>query len=130
MCYYKHNREIAKIAEKDIVVYKTGKCVKSFFHEDQFSPSVYKEFKYTKDEKTERIEFVNPFDKLGYIYYPTIEKGYHFYLDKKYAISYTRDVGIFIIPKGTIYFSNYCSGMHMGVAEQLIFKDIVNFKTH
>lgn len=125
MCYYKHNQEIAKIAEKDIVVYKTGKYLKRFFHKDQFSPVNFSEFKYTKDKKTERIKFADPFGKEGYIYYPRIEKGYHFYLDKEDAVSPMWNVGIFIIPKDTIYFSNYSSGMHMGVAEQLIFKDVL-----
>ena len=121
-----YKESVAKIAERDIEVYKTDG--KSFFFGLLFRPGIMEKFIYLKYKKTKRVN-IKPiyYENEDYVSienrYWEINEGYHAYKNEDDLSDYytNKNKGIFyrfIIPKGTIYFDND----YEICAERLIYK--------
>lgn len=119
MCYYTTEKERAKIAKQDMIVYKTVIRIKKGIYVAGYKTG----YKYTIDQLQPKIKI-----KKHHFYSLCISEGYHFALNRKGAkehkkhLSWIRNKGVsvhkFLIPKGTRYFFNDEIGE--GVAEQII----------
>lgn len=96
----------AKIAEKDIVVYKIGKVLNNKFR------SLYQNYIYGVKELNAKIS-LRPASDWDYLPHSLIWEGYHSYLTEETA-KYVRDmwntpeeIGIFEVPVGATIYVNY-----------------------
>jgi len=123
MCYILKKYERAKIAKRDIIVYKVGDIITKKDGSHIFRSEMQK-YLYLPNKLQPKVELKPIFrtirvgrrksesemkkrEKL-------IFKGYHFYTERGSVLPL-----IFVIPKGTKYYV----GKFEGVAEQLIFID-------
>src|SRR6187402_1329893 len=82
-------------AAQDIICFKNGEI-----NGTTFEPP-YNDFEYHKGQRTNRV----PIKRGSHVY-----EGYHTYNNLKDAQDTSRNVGIFIIPKGELYIEGYFNG--------------------
>lgn len=122
MCYITNRKEKAKIAEKDLVVYKIldGKHNSKIYNHSYKKGVLQPRIKMKKEKLMDPL-FNYPFREIN--------KGYHFYVKDPlsnysfYNLKKLPDTRIkkFLIPKGTRYFINRKRDiLGEGVAEQII----------
>lgn len=122
MCFYLEsdkleNFEIKK-AKEDIICYKLGSTSKSKIGWPLFNPMYRSSFCYYKNLKTKRVKIKVDFSDHQMIIY----EGYHSFISLNGEYFFSDRVGVFIIPKGTMYYINERDNVY--VSERLIYKGL------
>lgn len=118
MCLTVNNGATFKVAQKDIIVYKTGAI-----YGDSYS-SKYRGYTYKKDEIQPHV--ILKTYPLGFQSDRQIYEGYHSFTSLSEANIHNREdrgekIGVFTIPKGSLYIEGTFVGTKNYVSETLIF---------
>lgn len=118
MCLTVNNGATFKVAQKDIIVYKTGAI-----YGDSYS-SKYRDYTYKKDEIQPHV--ILKIYPVGFSYDRQIYEGYHSYTSLSEANIHNREdrgekIGVFTIPKGSLYIEGTFVGTKNYVSETIIF---------